>query len=252
MADETPAAEVEDRSHDPFAPQTRPEPAPSFPEDRLRRAGMTDEMIAESKSEWDGWSADEQRQSLEALTALSDDDLAEQVRLAADADADEDEQEKAAEAAKAQAEVDAWALGAVEAGDYANVDEAVAALAALQPAVEGETPDALVGDGSAGGQATVAPGGPGEAVEAPADGDAAAGADPSGTVGVRDEGDARADALTSEAQTRLDRGATVDEMVEWVNDDADRARAVLDLERAGKDRKTLVEALERIVGDEGA
>lgn len=272
---------MDDRSsHDPFAPQARPVEAPSFPEERLRRLGMTEAELAESREAFDGWTPDEQRQALDALMQVSDDELAGTITegtdderavavldrwadrvadageypdrdaaLAAFAEAfpapaepdddgltDEERAAKQADAEREAAEVEAWIAGAVEAGDYPDAAAALAALESLQP-VEGtgDEQDALVGDGSAGGQALaeqVASGGPGEAVEASADGDAAAGADPS----------------NDEAEQRLARGATVEQMVEWVGDDVERAQAVLAAERDGKNRVTLVSAMETLVG----
>lgn len=63
-------------SHDPFAPLPRPEPAPSFPEDRLRRIGVSDADVETAREQWATWTPDEQRAALEALHEQTDEELA--------------------------------------------------------------------------------------------------------------------------------------------------------------------------------
>lgn len=215
------------RQHDPFAPQTARQPEPTFPEDRLRRAGMTDDEVTLARTEWEGWNPQERTEALNALAALSDDELAAQV-------ADRD--------GTADAEPEALV------GDGSAGGQAVAGVEGERPddsepgvQISGETAD---GDVVPPAVEQVAPGGPGEAVEAPADGEPAAGADPSPEPA---NADTDALALRNDAEQRVARGATVEQMREWVGDDPARAAAALAAEQNGKNRKTLVEALEAIV-----
>lgn len=132
--------------HDPFAPLTVAEVAPSFPEDRLRRAGADEAELAESREAWEAWTPDEQRLALEALGRLTDEELAD--ALAADRRTGEDDLTPEQEAAKAAeheamvAEVTAWARGEVAAGRYPDVQAAVLALQEYEAATaESAEPD---------------------------------------------------------------------------------------------------------------
>lgn len=250
----------QDRSqHDPFAPSAAAEPAPSFPEERLRRLGADDDDVAMSRETFDAMTPDEKRDALEALAALSDDELAEAIVESRDGRGQVDPDWTVLEEHGGPTEAERVAAhAALVEGGLSDAE----ARGTVWPAVEPQEPadgsgsaetqdgspegvsdgeGSLTGDGATAEQrdaaqadgAEVATGGPGEA-------DAAPGSNPGADPSEPTQGE------------QLIAGKT-DDVLDRVGDDADLARFALDAElvKGDRQRKGLVAGLEKVVGAAG-
>lgn len=101
----------------PYAPRTQRASAPSFPEGRFRRIGMTDDEVTDARARWDALTADEATAAAESIAALTDDELL----------ADLEDQREAA----VLEGLNAWAHEQVADGAFINTDVALDVLEAL-------------------------------------------------------------------------------------------------------------------------
>lgn len=184
----------------PYSPRTRRDDAPSFPEGRLERLGMTAAELADARAQWDAMTAAEQTQAAESIAALSDDELL----------ADVAEQREAA----VLDGLAAWASDAVDAGTFQTTDAALDALDAVAALDDDLVRRLLDMIGEMDDDAEVAQGGPGEAGEVPPDGTPEGGTDPSTQV-------------LADARARIADGTPPSKVLRWVGTDKTRAAAVL-------------------------